>query len=75
MPEEYYRPDMPNPTPPVYFDTDIFPFTRSLRVGDKISVSFVGAVIGERIIEEDGTKIKRIRILNMRPLNDEKARL
>jgi len=75
MPEEFFRSDMPNPTPMTFFDTDIFPFMRKLSVGDKKTINFIGVITEERIMEEDNSKIKRIKILNARPINEEVGRL
>ena len=75
MPEELFRPDMPNPTPMTFFDADIFPFMRALSVGDKRTVDFIGVITGDRMVEEDNSKIKRIKILNARPIDEEIGRL
>ena len=54
---------IPNPTPKLFIENNFNESIKTLNVGDKGTASIKAEVVDERILEEDDTLIKRIKII------------
>lgn len=62
--------DAPQPNPQVDLPNTLGSFIQNLSLGDKGSFQVTGTIIGERMEEEDDTRMKTIRLNTVYPLGN-----